>query len=238
MRRERKSLRADSHVALVLAGRRPLRSGGVAPAVAAGRQRRGAEALSADIGAGGRRGADPRRPVHPPDSGRPPADRRERAALPPRHGGFGDRHRHCRPRRAHPSKPIRPSPPCSATASEEIEALTFFQITHPDDLQIGRETMDRHAGGHGQRLPLRKALPQEGRHAGLGPSCRLRHSRREERPPALPRLADRGYRRAQAIRGAHSRGRNALEFRAGQRRTRRLGPRHAQGRHHLFRRPG
>ncbi len=25
---------------------------------------------------------------------------------------------------------------------EEIEALTFFQITHPDDLQIGRETMD------------------------------------------------------------------------------------------------
>ncbi|RVC49638.1 PAS domain S-box protein, partial [Mesorhizobium sp. M4B.F.Ca.ET.088.02.2.1] len=24
---------------------------------------------------------------------------------------------------------------------EEIEALTFFQITHPDDLQIGRETM-------------------------------------------------------------------------------------------------
>lgn len=27
-------------------------------------------------------------------------------------------------------------------SKEEIEALTFFQITHPDDVQIGRETMD------------------------------------------------------------------------------------------------
>ncbi|KAA3451112.1 diguanylate cyclase [Mesorhizobium sp. SARCC-RB16n] len=30
---------------------------------------------------------------------------------------------------------------------EEIEALTFFQLTHPDDLQIGRETMESMRAG-------------------------------------------------------------------------------------------
>ncbi|WP_246093721.1 MULTISPECIES: PAS domain S-box protein [Mesorhizobium] len=45
--------------------------------------------------------------------------------------------------------------------SEEIEALTFFQITHPDDLQIGRETMDGLKAGtvnsfHFEKRYLRK----------------------------------------------------------------------------------
>ncbi|MER8442493.1 PAS domain S-box protein [Mesorhizobium sp. M1066] len=45
--------------------------------------------------------------------------------------------------------------------SEEIEALTFFQITHPDDLQIGRETMDDLKAGtvnsfHFEKRYLRK----------------------------------------------------------------------------------
>lgn len=44
---------------------------------------------------------------------------------------------------------------------DEIEALTFFQITHPDDLQIGRETMDRLKAGtahafHFEKRYLRK----------------------------------------------------------------------------------
>jgi len=44
---------------------------------------------------------------------------------------------------------------------EEIEALTFFQITHPDDLQIGRETMDGLKAGtvdafHFEKRYLRK----------------------------------------------------------------------------------
>ncbi|RUX93870.1 PAS domain S-box protein [Mesorhizobium sp. M7D.F.Ca.US.004.03.1.1] len=44
---------------------------------------------------------------------------------------------------------------------EEIEALTFFQITHPDDLQIGRETMDDLKAGtvnsfHFEKRYLRK----------------------------------------------------------------------------------
>ena len=44
---------------------------------------------------------------------------------------------------------------------EEIEALTFFQITHPDDLQIGRETMDSLKAGtanafHFEKRYLRK----------------------------------------------------------------------------------
>lgn len=45
--------------------------------------------------------------------------------------------------------------------SEEIEALTFFQITHPDDLLIGRETMDDLKAGtvnsfHFEKRYLRK----------------------------------------------------------------------------------
>ncbi|MFD2056568.1 PAS domain S-box protein [Mesorhizobium calcicola] len=44
---------------------------------------------------------------------------------------------------------------------EEIEALTFFQITHPDDLQIGRETMEGLKAGtvnsfHFEKRYLRK----------------------------------------------------------------------------------
>ncbi|QKD01721.1 PAS domain S-box protein [Mesorhizobium loti] len=44
---------------------------------------------------------------------------------------------------------------------EEIEALTFLQITHPDDLQIGRETMDGLKAGtvnafHFEKRYLRK----------------------------------------------------------------------------------
>ncbi|WP_258590011.1 PAS domain S-box protein [Mesorhizobium sp. AR07] len=43
----------------------------------------------------------------------------------------------------------------------EIEALTFFQITHPDDLQVGRETMDGLKAGtvnsfHFEKRYLRK----------------------------------------------------------------------------------
>ncbi|MFC3325688.1 PAS domain S-box protein [Mesorhizobium cantuariense] len=45
--------------------------------------------------------------------------------------------------------------------SEEIEALTFFQITHPEDLHIGRETMDGMRAGtvnsfHFEKRYLRK----------------------------------------------------------------------------------
>ncbi|MER9656934.1 PAS domain S-box protein [Mesorhizobium sp. M0152] len=44
---------------------------------------------------------------------------------------------------------------------EEIEALTFFEITHPDDMQIGRETMDGLKAGklssfHFEKRYLRK----------------------------------------------------------------------------------
>ncbi|TPK81386.1 PAS domain S-box protein [Mesorhizobium sp. B2-4-17] len=44
---------------------------------------------------------------------------------------------------------------------QEIEALTFFQITHPDDLHIGRETMDSMRAGnvdafHFEKRYLRK----------------------------------------------------------------------------------
>ncbi|MFD1986300.1 PAS domain S-box protein [Mesorhizobium newzealandense] len=44
---------------------------------------------------------------------------------------------------------------------EEVEALTFFQITHPDDVQIGRETMDALKAGtvnsfHFEKRYLRK----------------------------------------------------------------------------------
>lgn len=44
---------------------------------------------------------------------------------------------------------------------EEIEALTFFQITHPDDLQIGKETMEKMREGkvdsyHFEKRYLRK----------------------------------------------------------------------------------
>lgn len=44
---------------------------------------------------------------------------------------------------------------------EEIEALTFFEITHPDDMQVGRETMDGLKAGkfssfHFEKRYLRK----------------------------------------------------------------------------------
>ncbi|ESX60277.1 diguanylate cyclase [Mesorhizobium sp. LSHC422A00] len=46
-------------------------------------------------------------------------------------------------------------------SKQEIEALTFFQITHPDDVQIGRETMDGMRAGtvnafHFEKRYLRK----------------------------------------------------------------------------------
>lgn len=39
---------------------------------------------------------------------------------------------------------------------EEIEALTFFQITHPDDLHVGRETMDGIKAGTVNAFQLEK----------------------------------------------------------------------------------
>lgn len=68
----------------------------------------------------------------------------------------------------------------------------------------------------------------------MGAACRIGDPRRGNRSPALSCLPDRGYRRTQAGGGAHRRSGDPLEFRADQRRARRLGPRHAQGRHDLF----
>ena len=158
-----------------VAGGRPLRRGGFDGAVATGSRHRGAETLAADLGRGGGGSAVPRRFVHSQDQRGSPADRGERTALPPRHGGFGDRHRRCRPRRAHSrdQSGLRRHAWLQPRGDRGADLL-------PD--HASRRSADRPGNdgwsesGHGQFLPLREALPQEGWHTRLGSSCRLRHS--------------------------------------------------------------
>ena len=103
-------------------------------------------------------------------------------------------------------------------ARHELETLTFFQITHPDDVAIGARDDGPRARRRANSYHFEKRyLRKDGRPvwARLSGSV-IRDS--ETGAPLLSGLADRGHRRPQEVRGGNRRGRDALELRAGERR--------------------
>jgi PAS domain S-box-containing protein len=101
---------------------------------------------------------------------------------------------------------LETNPPFAAMlgySREEIEALTFFQITHPDDLQIGaiHHRRDRRAGFH-----LGRSSPRDRRQHRAGCDQRqLRRGRRDHREGRRRLLCGQGGRPWLRLRGAGGR---------------------------------
>ena len=136
------------------------------------------------------------------------------------------------------SSRTRPSPTCSAIRERRLEALTFFQITHPEDVAIGSETMQRVRAGEADSYQFEKRYLRKN---GTPVWARLSGSVIRDSETGAPlylvsQIEDIDARKQAEARIAEAETRwNFALASAG---PGRVGHGHAQGRHHLLRHLG